>query len=196
MPTCVLAAIRSRCPGAGPERLREQVADAAGGPQRRGVAGGLVIIEQADQVVLVDPNVPCRPALLVDVGAEIAVGLLRGHEGARHAVHLRFQAGVPGVAPGIAGGVEILADVLADPGLLARRLLEAAQETRLVNMQQAAFEVDAQALAEHAFDVLLLEGGGHEAVGDTVGHDGGEGEGRREREQRCGAEDGFHTVTF
>ena len=87
--------------------------------------------------------------------------------------------------------------VLADPGLLARRLLKAAQQTRLVDMQQTAFEIDAEALAEHAFDTLLLKRRGCEAVRDAFGHDGAEGEGAREHQHGCRTEQvDLHKVIF
>ena len=101
-----------------------------------------------------NPDVPTGPALVVGVSAEIAVGELRGDEFARDAVHQRFEARVVGVEPGVGGGVEEFAGVLAGPILRAGAMLEAIDEGLLVDVQEAAFEIDAHAVAEDAVDVL------------------------------------------
>ena len=91
----------------------------------------------------------------------------------RDAVHQRFEARIVGVEPGVGGGVEEFPGVLTGPILRAGTMLEAIDERLLVDVQEAAFEIDAHAIAEDAVDVLTVEGGGREAVGDFVGDDGG-----------------------
>ena len=116
-----------------------------------------------------DPDVPTGPALIVSIGAEVAVVLLTGNECEGHAVHLRFQARVVRETPGIGGSVEVLPDVFADPLLLARTLPEAGEQGVLFDIEEALLEVDAHALAGQAGDRLGLKGNWNEAVLDGVG---------------------------
>ncbi len=81
--------------------------------------------------------------------------------------------------------MEELAGVLADPGLLAGAVLKALQDGLLVEVEEAAFQVDAHAVAEHAFDTLAGIRGGNEAVGDLVGYHRGLDCGCRHEGQRA-----------
>src|ERR1035437_5150899 len=183
MPTCVPDAMMSRCPGPVPKVrhsrspiLREaasagsrddvalpgasskgaaqQVADLARGGERRLVPGGLIVADEADEVVLVHPHIPACPALIVEVRAQVAVGKLRGEQRAHHAVHQGLEPFVAGIEPGVGGGVQELAGVLADPILLAGALLQAFEDALFVYVKQASFQVDAHAIAQQSLHAL------------------------------------------
>jgi hypothetical protein len=63
------------------------------------------------------------------------------------------------------------AGVLTDPILLAGPMLEAFDDSGLIDVEQAALEVDAHSVAEDPFDFLRREGGGRENVFDLIGDD-------------------------
>ena len=118
------------------EGLAQQIAHAAAGGQRLQVAGVAHVGDQADEVVLVRPHVPFGPAVLVQVGAQVAVVELALDQFGGHVIELLAQGRVAGVDPGQRGGVQPFADVLAVPGLPARAFAIALQQARRVQLHQ------------------------------------------------------------
>src|ERR1019366_3964390 len=152
-------------PGASSKGAAQQVADLARGGERRLVPGGLIVADEADEVVLVHPHIPACPALIVEVRAQVAVGKLRGEERAHHAVHQGLEPFVAGIEPGVGGGVQELAGVLADPILLAGALLKAFEDALFVYVKQASFQIDAHAIAQQSLHALAGIRGWREPVG-------------------------------
>ena len=123
------------------KRGDEQVGHLAAGLQGRLVARVLVIGHQADQVVLVRPDVPIgageQPEPLARrVGAKVSVGLLALDQFGGDAIQFLSQARIARVGPGQRGGVHPLADVFADPGVAARPLVVSRQERHGVDDEQ------------------------------------------------------------
>src|SRR5205823_6069532 len=93
--------------------------------------------DQADEIVLVCPDIPFGPAILFGVGAEITVSELALHELRDGMVEFLAQDGVPGVDPGKTRGMKPLADVLAVPGLAARTLAVTFKKAVRIKFEEA-----------------------------------------------------------
>ena len=92
-----------------------------------------IVGQQADEVVLVRPDIPIGVGELAEplprqVGAKVSVGLLALDQLGGGAIEFLAQALISRVGPGERGGVHPLADVFADPRVAARFLVVSGQE--------------------------------------------------------------------
>ena len=137
MPTCCAGLDDVALAGLVAKGLAEQIRHAPAGGQRRHVAGVAHVGDQADQVVLVRPHIPFGPAILLQIGAQVAVVELALAQFGGHVIELLAQRRIAGVNPRQRGGMQPFADVLAVPGLPARTLAVAFQQARRVELHQA-----------------------------------------------------------
>jgi hypothetical protein len=54
--------------------------------------------------------------------------------------------------------------------MVAGPVAKAIENGFLIDIQKPAFEIYPHSLAQHAVDVLRRKGGGHEDIGDFIGH--------------------------
>ena len=132
------------------ESAAQQVGHLPARRKRLAVARVTHVSQKADQVVLVRPDVPLRPAFFGQVGAQIAVVELALQQFADGVVELGPQVGVAGVDPGQGGGMEPLAHVLAVVGLPAGPLAKTLQQPVEVDGQQTVDRAVVDAHAEHS----------------------------------------------
>ncbi len=102
------------------------------------------------RLYLWDQNVPVGPAVLVEIGAQIAVWELALDQFGGNVIQLLAQGRVLGIDPGQGRGMEPFADVLAVVGLAAGPLAVALQEARRIELDQAVGFVDLDAPAHPA----------------------------------------------
>jgi hypothetical protein len=141
----------------GAECADEEIADPDAGIEGVNVTGVLMVGEQPDEVVFMDPDIPVgtgeeAEALIGGIGSQVAIGFLSGDELADHAIEFRAQFGIAGVAPGQSGGVQPLAHMFADPGVAPRPIAKARQQGFLVNLQQAVERVVLSAKTEETVE--------------------------------------------
>ena len=136
------------------KRLGEEIARGATGLQHRRISAQFVIAEQADEGVLVHPDVPAGPAPSEGISAQIAIALLAADERLRYPIHQAPQRGMFTVSHGAAGCVEELAGVFPQPcsvkGARGVAMRKARQAGVLINVKQSPFDVDPHPIAEQA----------------------------------------------
>ena len=154
------------------EGADQQITHAATRPKRRGLRGELVVTQEANQAVLLYPDVPARPAPRRRIGTEVTIGLLAGDERLRHPLGDAPQPLVFAVAQRVAGCVEKLSGVLPRPcGIEAARSIatqEARQAGVRVDPQQPLLHIDPHALGEDPTELVRPERQGSEDLGNLL----------------------------
>src|SRR5208283_48744 len=139
------------------ERGDQQVARAARRLERGLVAGVAVVGQQPDDAVLVGPDIPVgawidAEALGGQVGAQVAVGLLRRDKLRRGGVQLVPERLVARVGPREGRRMQPFAYVLAYPGMLSGLLDVAGEKRRRVHDLKASAHVRVDARPEPSLE--------------------------------------------
>ena len=143
------------------ERTDNQISHPAAGVQHCRICAQLVVAEQPDEIVLVHPDIPARPAAIGGIRTQVTILPLACHERLRDPPRDTPQLCMISVSQGVAGRVEEFPRMLPHPRCIEVALTvpmrKGREEHLFVNMEQPALHIDPHAVGEDPAQLLSFE---------------------------------------